>query len=186
MSYSRVKTFNAGKSRTGLNTVAYSLDGGSTWTTSGVSESPADSGIYQASITFADDFNGTLSWTTGDASPRYGSEDIASSVVATLPSPAPTGYGPIGTGSITVNQDYPTTGNLTFKTSGGQGIGGAIVLAYLASEFTSSPNTATVRGQTITLDSGAWANVIDLDPGDYTLVFKAEGYETTLVNLTVS
>lgn len=106
--------------------------------------------------------------------------------VAELPSPAPLGYGPIGTGSVSVSQDYPTAGNLSFKTSGGQGIGGALVLAYLASEYSASPNTATVRGQTLTLDSGSWANVINLDPGAYTLVFKADGYETTVVNLTVS
>jgi hypothetical protein len=106
--------------------------------------------------------------------------------VAALPTPAPEGYGPIGTGSVTVNQDYPTAGNLSFQTSGGQGIGGALVRAYLTSEYTASPNTATVRGQTLTLSNGSWANNIDLDPEDYSITFKADGYQLLVVPVTVS
>lgn len=204
MSYSRVKTFNAGKSRTGLGTVAYSLDGGSTWLSAGVSESPAGSGIYRATISFADGFTGALSWTTGEGgTSRFGAEEInpgsdeytdakistrqASGVVVTLPDPAPLTYGPVGTGSRVVNQDYPTAGSLSFlSTSSGPGIGGALVRAYLAAEYAANPNTATVRGQTLTLDSGAWANPMDLDPGAYVVTFKAEGYQLLVVDLTVS
>src|SRR5204863_268221 len=85
------------------------------------------------------------------------------------------GTGPIGTGSVAVDHNYPTANSLKFQTGGGQGIGGALVRAYLASEYAANPATATIRGQTLTLDSGAWANVIDLDPGAYKVVFKAEG-----------
>jgi hypothetical protein len=106
--------------------------------------------------------------------------------VADLPSPAPSGYGPIGTGSATVNQDYPTAGNLTFQTSGGQGIGGAQVFAYLSSEFAADANAAAIRGQTLTLASGAWANDMMLDPGTYVFVFKASGYQTLEVTQAVS
>jgi hypothetical protein len=106
--------------------------------------------------------------------------------VASLPAPAPEGYGPIGTGSVTVNQDYPTAGNLTFQTSGGQGIGGALVRAYLSSEYSANPNAATARGQTLTLDSGAWANNMDLDPGSYSITFKADGYQLLVVPVTVA
>lgn len=109
-----------------------------------------------------------------------------SAVVTNLPNPAPLTYGPVGTGSRVVNQDYPTANSLKFQTSGGQGIGGALVRAYLAGEYSANPNTATVRGQTLTLDSGAWANDIDLDPASYTITFKAEGYELLVVSLTVS
>jgi hypothetical protein len=106
--------------------------------------------------------------------------------VATLPAVAPFGYGPIGTGSVAVNEDYPTDGNLAYRvTSTGPGIGGAYVRAYLASEYTLNPTTATIRGQTLTLASGAWANNMDLDPGNYVVVFKAEGYELLVVDLTV-
>lgn len=106
--------------------------------------------------------------------------------VAALPDPAPLGYGPVGTGSVTLNQDYPTADNLSFQTSKGQGIGGALVRAYLASEYTANPNAATIRGQTLTLDTGAWANNMDLDPADYKITFKADGYELLVIDLTVS
>lgn len=77
MSYARVKTVNFGSSRTGLATVAFSLDGGSSWSTTGVSEAVASSGIYKATITFADAFTGTLSWKTGEVSgQRYAAEEI--------------------------------------------------------------------------------------------------------------
>lgn len=111
---------------------------------------------------------------------------VSGIAVADLPDPAPDGYGPIGTGSVAVDHNYPTPNSLKFQTGGGQGIGGALVRAYLAGEYTSNPATATIRGQTLTLDSGLWANVIDLDPGDYRIVFKAEGYETAVVPLTVT
>jgi hypothetical protein len=82
MSYSLVKTFNAGSSRTGLSTVAYSIDGGTNWITTGVSELPGVPGSYKATITFSDSFAGTLSWTTGDGSPRKASEEINPNVLA--------------------------------------------------------------------------------------------------------
>lgn len=106
--------------------------------------------------------------------------------VADLPSPAPDGYGPIGTGSVSIDEDYPAAGNLSYQTAGGQGIGGALVRAYLASDWAANPAAATIRGQTLTLDTGRWANVIGLDPGPYQIVFTAEGYETTVVALTVA
>jgi len=64
--------------RKGLTTVAWSINGGSSWFTSGVSESPVNSGIYKASITFPDGFSGKLDWKTGegDATERYAAEDI--------------------------------------------------------------------------------------------------------------
>jgi hypothetical protein len=186
MSYTRVKTVNFGTSRSGLSTVQYSLNGGSTWSGTGVTESPSSTGIYRATITFTDGFTGTLTWRDGGSPVRYAAEEVNAADATSLPDPAPDGYGPIGTGSVAVDHDYPTANNLKFATSGGQGIGGALVRAYLASEYASSPAAATIRGQTLTLDSGAWANVIDLDPGSYQVVFKAEGFETTVVSLTVS
>jgi hypothetical protein len=93
--------------------------------------------------------------------------------------------GDAGTGSVPVDHDYPTAGNLTYETSSGQGIAGT-VRAYLASEWNSNPSTATVRGEAVTLNSGEWADPIDLDPGGYKLTFDAPGYRTTVVSLTVS
>lgn len=116
-----------------------------------------------------------------------GASSVTEGVEAVLPAVPPLGYGPIGTGSIAVNQDYPTPGNLTFRVSPtGPGIAGALVRAYLASEYAFNPNTAPIRGQTLTLDSGAWSNAINLDPADYVIAFSAPGYEDTFVDLTVS
>lgn len=126
--------------------------------------------------------------TFGGASSVTGSVDsVVNGVAATLPAVPPLGYGPIGTGSVAVNQDYPTSGNLTFRVSPtGPGIAGALVKAYLGSEYSFNPNTAPIRGQTLTLDSGAWSNNINLDPADYVIAFSAPGYEDTFVDLTVS
>jgi len=77
VSYQRLKGVEFGSSRSGLSTVAYSLDGGGTWSTAGVAESPAGSGIYSATITFPDGFTGTLTWKTGEVSgQRFASEVI--------------------------------------------------------------------------------------------------------------
>jgi len=122
----------------------------------------------------------------GGGSSTWDGATFGSGAVASLPTPAPLTYGPVGTGSIAVNQDYPTTGNLAFKTAGGQGIGGAQVRAYLASEYNANPRTATIRGQTITFNDGSWANNIDLNVGANIITFDAPGYATTVVLLTVS
>lgn len=106
--------------------------------------------------------------------------------VTTLPAPAPSGYGPVGTGSVSVNHDYPTTNALKYALAGGQGIGQARIFAYLASEYSSSPATATIRGQTITLSDGTWANTIMLDPGSYTVVFRHPSFADYDANVTVS
>lgn len=77
MAYSRVKTVDFGASRAGLSSVAWSLNGGSTWSLAGVSESPTGSGIYQATITIPDGFAGTLCWKTGEvAGQRFAAEEI--------------------------------------------------------------------------------------------------------------
>lgn len=183
------------------NGTAYATFTVASWTTfaSATPETPASSGRYVCQFPTSS-APGSYSWATYlQAGASAASTDVCvgtgsgvwdgttfGSATATLPSPAPLTYGPVGTGSVAVSQDYPTTGSLAFRTSGGQGIGGAIVRAYLASEYSGSPNTATIRGQTITLDSGAWANNMLLDPAAYTLVFQAPGYQTTAVSLTVS
>jgi hypothetical protein len=76
MSYTRVKTVNFGTSRSGLSTVQYSLNGGSTWSGTGVTESPSSTGIYRATITFTDGFTGTLTWRDGGSPVRYAAEEV--------------------------------------------------------------------------------------------------------------
>jgi hypothetical protein len=92
----------------------------------------------------------------------------------------------LGIGSVAVNHNYPTANNLTLQTSHGAGIGGATIRAYLAAAYAINPITAVVRGLTETISDGTWANPVYLDPGDYTIVFVAQGYLTTAVSLTVA
>lgn len=116
-----------------------------------------------------------------------GNVKSAPQTAVTLPNPAPAGYGPPGNGIRTVDQDYGSTGALAYKTSGGQGIDGAIVTAYVASEWTANAATAVVRGQTTTVASGAWANPMQLDPATYTFVFVKLGvYGPDMVTIPVS
>ena len=78
MSYQRVKSVDFTRTRAGLSTVAWSLDGGTTWSTTGVAETPAGSGIYQSMITFPDAFAGAIVWKTGEggATERFAVEDV--------------------------------------------------------------------------------------------------------------
>jgi hypothetical protein len=92
----------------------------------------------------------------------------------------------LGIGSVAVNHNYPMANNMTLLTSLGAGIGGATIRAYLASAYAINPITAVVRGLTETVSDGTWANPVYLDPGDYTIVFVAQGYLTTAVSLTVA
>lgn len=84
MSYTLSKSVNFGGTYAGLLTVGYTLTGG-TRTTVGVSESPASSGIYHATITFADGFSGQVVWDTGTIPTAYAVEDVAPPPVATGP-----------------------------------------------------------------------------------------------------
>jgi hypothetical protein len=62
---------------------------------------------------------------TGAVIPRVTLTDATTAVATGLPSPAPLGYGPIGTGSVAVDEDYPTAGNLSYLDANGNGIQGA-------------------------------------------------------------
>lgn len=71
----RIYAVDFGTGRTGLATVGYRLTG-SARTTLGVTEPIAGSGIYQASITHADSFAGTIVWDTGAAPLAYAVESV--------------------------------------------------------------------------------------------------------------
>jgi hypothetical protein len=89
MTYTKIMVVNFGESRSGLQTVGYTLTGG-TRTTRGISEVAPGTGIYQASVTFESDFTGTILWDTGESpTPRYAAEDInfGSSLPTTTPPP---------------------------------------------------------------------------------------------------
>ncbi len=94
MSYSAYYTANFGSSYAGLVTVGYQLllaDGTVSLarTTTGVAESPAGSGIYGATVTLPDTFEGSIVWDTGTTPNLFGTEDINSPPGWYTPPPTP-------------------------------------------------------------------------------------------------
>lgn len=77
MSYTRYRIFNAGPLLTGLvGTIGYTIynSNGTTATartTAGIAELITGSGIYYATVTYADDFDGATVWDTGGSGPVY-------------------------------------------------------------------------------------------------------------------
>lgn len=83
-------------------------------------------------------------------------------------------WGGGGSGDTPVNEDTGGTDALAYKTSGGAGIQGATIKAYLTSEY--NAGVYTVRGQTTTLSDGGWAAPMMLEADtSYTLVFYKAG-----------
>lgn len=89
-----------------------------------------------------------------------------------------------GTGDIAVNHNTGGTDHLAFKTSGGDGIDGATVRAYVKSEY--DAGTRTVRGQVMTGTDGRWIEDMMLDADTYTFVFTAPGYQTASIEQAVA
>lgn len=93
-----------------------------------------------------------------------------------------------GTGCVRVNHDYPTNENLTYQTGDCCGIEGATILAFTAADWAGGARTAehaVATSQTGT--NGWWVWDMQLDPGDYVLVFEKPGeYGPDIVELTVT
>jgi len=84
--------------------------------------------------------------------------------------------GALGTGLTAVNEDTGGTDNLAYKTGAGAGISGAIVRAYVATEYAASGSSATIRGETRTTDDGGWVDNLMLNEGTaYTIWFYKQG-----------
>jgi hypothetical protein len=82
MSHTLYKTVNFGPGRGGLSTVGYTLTGGSR-ITAGVAEVGTATGIYGATVTFADGFAGAILWDTGQGgSTVYAAEEVNPNVLA--------------------------------------------------------------------------------------------------------
>ncbi len=82
MSYSRLKMAQFGPGQTGLvGTVGYAIYNAAnvivgTRITAGITERPAGSGTYAATVTIADGQVGEIRWDTGGGTPKYASEPI--------------------------------------------------------------------------------------------------------------
>ncbi len=81
MSATIIKTVNFGNSKTGLEgSVGYTLYNTNesvkqARTTTGVYELSSGTGIYVCNIIFDDDWNGTILWDTGEATPSFAAEE---------------------------------------------------------------------------------------------------------------
>lgn len=83
-------------------------------------------------------------------------------------------WGGGGAGNTPVNHDTGGAGALKYVDGDGAGIEGAIIQAYVKSEY--DAGTFTVRGQTTTKADGTWtANLMLNDGVAYTLVFYKPG-----------
>jgi hypothetical protein len=93
-----------------------------------------------------------------------------------------------GTGQIIVDHDYGGADNLRYVTNDGGGIGGAIVRAYLSSEYSQgNRGRSYIVTETRTTTDGRWAQAMMLDAGTYTLVFyKHDAYGPDVQQITVS
>jgi hypothetical protein len=81
-----------------------------------------------------------------------------------------------GMGQVVVDHDYDGADNYRYITSDGAGIGGAVVRAYLASEYSQGNRSRDyILAEVRTTSSGRWDQAMMLDPGTYTLVFYKQG-----------
>jgi len=85
-----------------------------------------------------------------------------------------------GTGSVEVDHDYGSTDALRFTTSGGLGIDGATIRAYLKSDWDADlRGDAYVKGRAETDVNGRWLAPMWLDAATYTLAYSVSGNNTT-------
>lgn len=93
-------------------------------------------------------------------------------------------WGGSGAGDTPVNHDTGGAGALKYVDGDGAGIEGAIIQAYVASEY--AAGLFTVRGQTTTKADGTWSSNLLLNSGvEYTLVFyKAGAFGPNAVDVT--
>jgi hypothetical protein len=97
-------------------------------------------------------------------------------VAVTLPTPAPAGYGSTsgsGSGPIAINQNTGGTDNLRYVDSSGNGVEGANVMVYLATDWPGNPGN--VQAQATTGPDGRWLAPGFVNHGTYVAVFAKVG-----------
>lgn len=159
--------FSFGRSRTGLTDLrAQPRDAAGMAIGSAITGGFAEigAGIYQWTGTVPD---GTVALTATSAGTAgvIGHAVIAwtAAVVATS-----------GDGDTDVDHNTGGTDNLRFVTAGGQGIDGATITAYLASDY--DAGAYVVRGQTMTKSDGRWVAQLRLNTGlEYVFRFEVVG-----------
>lgn len=83
-----------------------------------------------------------------------------------------------GSGCVSVADDYQDN-DLRYLDSNGDPIADADVIAFLASDFMAAapvlPDISKAVAATMTDDNGQWVLALQLDPADYTIVFRKPG-----------
>lgn len=110
-------------------------------------------------------------------------------VVVTLPSPAPAGYGGSsgsspGAGLVAINHNTGGADTLRITNASGAAISGAIIRAYLASEYAAG-NLSIIRDYAVTGADGRWLSPMYLPQNaTYTLTIDKPGaYAVAAVNV---
>jgi hypothetical protein len=93
--------------------------------------------------------------------------------------------GVAGSGDTEVNSSSldDESDTMVFQTSGGAGIGGATVRAYVKTEY--DAGTYTVRATATTEDDGTWGPIYLNDGVQYTITFFKPGYAVATTTITV-
>lgn len=94
-----------------------------------------------------------------------------------------------GTGSARIDHDTGGEDELAYTIDDGCGIAGATILAIPAADYANGLRTAAnAVAASTTLANGRWAYAMNLDPGDYVLIFEKVGYfgpDTVEITVTV-
>lgn len=92
-----------------------------------------------------------------------------------------------GSGSVTVDHNYGSADALRLTDSGGIGVDGAIVRAYLKADWGADRRGSSyVKGRAETDVNGRWLAPMYLDPATYTIVYSKDEFVTVTTEVTVS
>lgn len=81
-----------------------------------------------------------------------------------------------GESQVKINHDYPTPGSLSYVTSAGVGVAGAIIRAFRADDYDLNATVPPVA-VTITGEGGRWQDNMYLTPGySYIILYAKEGH----------
>jgi hypothetical protein len=95
-----------------------------------------------------------------------------------------------GAGCVVVDHDYGGTDELAYTAGDGTPIAGATIKAFLSEDYDAAlpglPADSQIRATSSTMANGRWSFALNLDPGDYVLVFEKTGqYGPDIARLTV-
>lgn len=93
-----------------------------------------------------------------------------------------------GTGCVTVTHDYGGLDALAYCLADGCGVEGAYVYAFTAADYLAGARSlADVVAATTTTTNGRWTYALQLNPGDYVLLYEKPGeYGPDILDVTVT